>query len=139
MLLQFYHCPICGNIVVKIVDSGVTPVCCGQEMKPLVPKTEEEYMEKHLPVLEKCEHHVYKVKVGEVEHPMTDQHYIMFICLQTEDGFVLSYLDPGDEPEVTFCCRSKPLAVYSYCNVHGLWRVESKDNCKNRLFKKCKQ
>ena len=36
-----------------------------------------------------------------------------------------SYNDLKDKPEAVICtCGSKPVAVYEYCNLHGLWKTE---------------
>ncbi len=111
----------------KLVDSGVIPLCCGTEMVELSKGTEDGAREKHLPVVECLEKGVIKVKVGSEPHPMTEGHHIAFIYLETADGGQIKYLKPGDSPEAVFygCC-SKALKVYAYCNIHGLWRTEVK-------------
>lgn len=125
MELLFYHCPICGNVVIKVVDGGTTPVCCGAEMEIMTPKTEDGFFEKHLPVVERCDHYAYEVKVGKIPHPMTVEHSIQFICVQGENEIQIRYLSPGDDASALFVCEEKPVAVYSYCNVHGLWKTDS--------------
>ena len=53
---------------------------------------------------------------------MLDAHYIQFICLETENGVQIRYLKPGQEPKAEFALNGeKPVAVYEYCNLHGLW------------------
>lgn len=123
MDLQFYHCPICGNVIIKVSDGGTTPVCCGAEMEIMIPKTKDGFAEKHLPVVERCDHYTYEVKIGQVPHPMTAEHFIEFICVQTEKETLIRYLSPGDEPVGLFVCGDRPLAIYAYCNVHGLWKT----------------
>lgn len=125
MELKFYECPICGNIIAKVFDSGVNVVCCGKEMKELDASTTDEAFEKHVPVYT-VEGNTIHVKIGSVEHPMTEEHYIEWIALQTTQGNQRKCLKPGDSPEVCFCiCEGdKVEAIYAYCNVHGLWRTE---------------
>ncbi|MCQ2164885.1 MAG: desulfoferrodoxin [Bacteroidales bacterium] len=139
MILHFYHCPICGNIIVKVHDGGPTPVCCGSEMRPLVPKREEEYKEKHLPVVKRCDHYTFEVEVGSVPHPMTDEHHIEFICVQTENETIVRHLSPGDDPVSLFVCDSAPQAVYAFCNRHGLWMTETIEDIRCETKKKCKR
>lgn len=126
--LIFYHCPHCGNIAVKTNDSGAPISCCGQPMQPLVPHTAEAGAEKHLPAVSRSckissQNCSLTARIGTAPHPMADDHHINWICLQTDRGFHLQHLAPGAQPQAEFCCGSaKPLAVYAYCNIHGLWR-----------------
>ncbi len=121
---KFYICERCGNIIGKIHDSGVPVVCCGQPMKQLVPGTVEASLEKHIPVAT-VEGNTVKVAVGSVEHPMIPEHYIPWIYLQTTMGGQRKNLQPGEAPAVTFALtdEEKPVAVYAYCNLHGLWKT----------------
>lgn len=126
MKAKFYICRHCGNIIGMINDAGVPVMCCGQKMEALVPNTTEAAGEKHLPVVT-VDGATVIVKVGEVAHPMTDEHYIQWVYIETENGGQRRALKPGDKPEVTFCVgEDKPIAVYAYCNLHGLWRTEVK-------------
>lgn len=130
MATKFYLCTTCGNVVVKFVDSGVTPVCCGEEMIELEPGTTDGSKEKHVPAIEHLDECTIKVKVGSEAHPMIPEHYIRFVCLEMEDGIQVKYLEPGQEPEVTFYgCKGKPVAVYEYCSIHGLWKASASDQC----------
>ena len=126
MKAKFYICRHCGNIIGMINDAGVPVMCCGQKMEALVPNTTEAAGEKHLPVVT-ADGATVTVKVGEVAHPMTDEHYIQWVYIETENGGQRRALKPGDKPEVTFCLgEDKPIAVYAYCNLHGLWKTEIK-------------
>lgn len=120
-----YVCPICGNVIMKVVDSGVVPVCCGEEMELLQPQMAEhsgELHEKHIPVVRKVDDHTLHVAVGSVPHPMSADHQISFILLELENGLQLRFLQPGDSPDACFCsCEDKPENVYALCNKHGLW------------------
>lgn len=130
MATKFYLCTVCGNVVIKCIDSGVDVSCCGKQMQELIPSTNDSAMEKHLPVVEFLENGTIKVKVGSQPHPMTPGHHISFIYLETEHGGQVKYLTPDDAPEAVFCsCKDKPVAVYEYCNVHGLWKTELPKTC----------
>ncbi len=123
--MKFYRCEHCGNIVMKLNDSGVPVVCCGQPMKELVPGATDGALEKHVPVVE-IEGNTVKVKVGEAEHPMLEEHFIQFIVLETSNGHQVKYLKPGQKPEAVFVLSDgeKAVAAYEYCNLHGLWVKE---------------
>ena len=123
--MKFYLCEHCGNIIGKIHDAGVPVVCCGQKMTQLIPGTVEASAEKHIPV-PSVNGSVVKVAVGSVSHPMIEAHYISWIYLQTTVGGQRKNLVPGAAPEVTFALAEgeTPVAVYAYCNLHGLWKAD---------------
>ena len=123
MKLKFYRCEICGNIIGKVYDSGVDVECCGKYMTPLTANTSDGAVEKHVPVVTVDGSNVH-VKIGSAEHPMTEEHFIEWIALQTKTGNQRKCLKPGDKPEVCFCiCDGDEVeAVYAYCNLHGLWK-----------------
>ena len=121
---KFYICSHCGNIVEMVKDAGVKPVCCGQAMEELVPNTVEASGEKHIPAVV-VEDGVVKVNVGSVDHPMVDVHYIEWVYVKTEKGSQLKYLAPGEAPKAEFVLGDdKAVAVYAYCNIHGLWKID---------------
>ncbi len=123
-MAKFYICEKCGNIVEKHENSGVPVVCCGQKMSELVPGTVEASREKHIPVAE-VKDGVVTVTVGSVLHPMTEEHLISWVYLETDRGSQKKTLKAGDTPVVTFALSDeKPLAVYAWCNLHGLWKAE---------------
>lgn len=123
MKLKFYICPHCGQIVAKIKDKGVPVVCCGEPMKELVPGTTEAAHEKHIPVYT-VDGNIVNVTVGFVEHPMTEPHYIEWILLETKNGNQRKVLTPTDAPKASFALLpgDEVVAVYAYCNLHGLWQ-----------------
>ena len=121
---RFFICEHCGNLIGMIHDAGVPMMCCGQKMTQLVPGTVEASVEKHLPVVA-VEGNVVKVSVGAVAHPMTEEHSITWVYLQTDRGGQRKCLAPAAAPVVEFALADeKPVAVYAYCNLHGLWKTD---------------
>lgn len=121
---RFYICEHCGNIVGLIKDAGVPLMCCGQKMTKLEPGTVEASHEKHIPVCT-IEGNTVKAVVGSVAHPMTEEHSITWVYLQTDRGGQRKCLTPASEPVVTFALADeKPISVYAYCNLHGLWKTD---------------
>lgn len=99
--------------------------CCGKELKELTPNTSEGATEKHLPVAEHTGNLV-TVSVGSVAHPMSEEHSITFICLETEKGFQHVELKADSEPKACFALveGDRPVAAYAYCNLHGFWKTK---------------
>ena len=123
MAVKFFKCNHCGNVIMKVVDSKVPVVCCGEKMAELVANTEEASVEKHLPVVNRIDSSKIKVEVGSAPHPMLPEHHIAFIYVECERGGIRA--DLKDKPEATVCtCTDEPIAVYEYCNLHGLWKTE---------------
>ena len=92
----------------------------------LVANTVDAAFEKHVPVIEVASDTV-TVKVGSVEHPMLDAHYIEFVVLVTETGMQMKWLKPGMKPEAVFKLipGDKAVVAFEYCNLHGLWKAEA--------------
>ena len=123
---KFLLCKHCGNMVEFIEDSGVSIVCCGNDMNELVPNTEEASTEKHLPAVTVSDDGIV-VQVGSTLHPMEDAHNITFVYVETGRGGQRKCLKVGEEPKLSFSFSdNKPVAVYAYCNLHGLWKTEVK-------------
>ena len=120
--LIFYRCQICGNIVIKLVDKGMPVFCCGQAMSEIQPNTTDAAVEKHCPVVEVSDG-VATVKVGEVAHPMTPEHFISHIVLQTNVKVQYCQLQPGQQPQAEFALTDgeQVLQAFSFCNLHGVW------------------
>ena len=129
---QVYRCPICGNVV-EVLHSGAVLSCCGQPMQLMEENATDGAYEKHVPVVEKVEGG-FKVKVGAVEHPMTEEHYIQWVELLTPFCVMRRELHPGDKPEALFlvdpatACGQKVMSfdvseirAREYCNLHGLY------------------
>ena len=125
MKQKFLKCEHCGNIVGVVKESGVPVMCCGEEMKEIIPGTVEASKEKHIPVYKVEGNKVY-VNVGDIEHPMQEEHYIEWISIQTKFGNQRKVLKPNNKPEVCFsiCEGDEIEAVFAYCNLHGLWKAE---------------
>ena len=121
---KFYVCRHCGNLVGMIHDAGVPVVCCGEKMEALVPNTVEASGEKHIPAVT-VDGKKLVVNVGSVDHPMAPEHFIEWVYVETEKGGLRKALKPGEAPNVSFeLGEDKAIAVYAYCNLHGLWKVE---------------
>ncbi len=122
--IRFYVCEHCGNIIGVIHNAGVPMMCCGQKMTLLEPGTVEASHEKHIPVVEK-NGDIVKVTIGSIAHPMLEEHHITWVYLQTNRGGQRKCLPIGGEPTVSFAlCDETPVAVYAYCNLHGLWKTD---------------
>ena len=121
---KIYVCEHCGNMVGMINDSGVPLVCCGHKMTQIIPGVVEASREKHIPVAT-VEGNTVKVTVGAIEHPMAEEHHINWVDLLTDKGGQKKNLEVGKEPTISFALvDEKPIAVYAYCNLHGLWKAE---------------
>ncbi len=122
--LVVYKCDKCGSMVVKINNKGPVPVCCGEPMKEVRANDTDAATEKHVPVVEIVDG-IVNVKVGSVEHPMMDAHYITFIALETKKGVQVKFLEPGEAPAASFTLiDDEPVTAYEYCNLHGLWKKD---------------
>ena len=123
MKQKFYICRHCGNVAAMIRNAGVPLYCCGEKMQEMIPGTTDASGEKHIPVF-RVEGGTVYVAVGSVEHPMTGEHYIEWICLETEHGVQYAHLEPDDDPRAKFaiCDGDKVREVYAFCNQHSLWR-----------------
>ena len=103
---ELYKCTECGHIVEVLVGGE----CGVAGMEHVVENTTDAATEKHVPV-------------GEVEHPMTEAHSILWIELVTNNNEVLrKYLDPTDRPVAEFKTDATEVYAREYCNLHGLWR-----------------
>lgn len=124
---RFYYCPICGNIVEKVHDSGNDIECCGRPMLELSAGITDGKTEWHVPFCE-MKDGVLHVRVGEQEHPMTEEHHIEWVEIVTSMGVARKYFKPGCKPEACFLMHEneKLCAAYAYCNKHKLWKLNVK-------------
>ncbi|MGL4985741.1 MAG: desulfoferrodoxin family protein [Treponemataceae bacterium] len=119
---KFFRCKHCGNLIGMIYNSGVKIKCCGEDMQELIANTTEAANEKHIPVVTQNGNKV-TVTIGEVEHPMTEEHFIQWIYVQTEKGGHRHNFKAGDKPVAEFeLVNDKVVSVFEYCNIHGLWK-----------------
>lgn len=123
--MKFLLCEHCGNEVEMIRDIGVPIYCCNEPMQELIPNTSDGAAEKHVPVVRK-EDGALIVELGSTAHPMQDDHLMEWVVVETEHGCLRRDLHPGDDTTVKFlvCDCDKPVAVYAYCNLHGLWMAK---------------
>jgi superoxide reductase len=119
---QILKCEVCSNMLETIRGGAGEVVCCGKSMKILTANTVDAAKEKHVPVIEKIADG-YMVKVGGVEHPMEDKHYIQWIELRAGDSVYKQYLTPGQKPEGIFKLKADHVEAREYCNLHGLWKA----------------
>ena len=122
--VKFYRCPICGNIIGLVQGNADTIMCCGRPMEAMVANTTDAATEKHVPVYERVENEIV-VRVGEVEHPMEKDHYIMWIAQVSENKTTRVKLYP-EQSTVTRFPYIPGSVLYAYCNKHGLWKNEVK-------------
>ena len=98
--------------------------CCGEPMQQLQANPKEHSKEKHQPVVS-TQGNTVSVNVGEIAHPMAQDHSIPWIYLQTKHGGQRKCLLPGEEPSVSFALeKDEAVAAFSYCNQHGLWKTD---------------
>lgn len=123
-LRSLYYCKHCKNLVEVVQAGGGELVCCGEAMTLLKANTTEAANEKHIPVIEETPTGI-KVTVGSVEHPMTEEHYIVFIEVLTESEVIRKELKPGMKPQAEFNVKkSDVLEVREFCNLHMLWAAK---------------
>lgn len=121
--LRIFKCNKCGKILEVFPNTHCCPtICCGEPMAELKANSVDAAQEKHVPAVTVTGNKV-EVQVGSVLHPMLENHYITFIILVTDKEVRRVDLKPGEQPVHTFTLSEgeKPLAVYEYCNLHGLW------------------
>ena len=91
------------------------------EFEEIIPNTKDASIEKHIPVYE-IDGNIINVRVGSIDHPMDDNHYIMWIALVSKDSIEIKKLKPADKPITTFQYINAS-SIYAYCNLHGLWKT----------------
>ena len=123
--MKFYRCPMCGNIIAYAEHPGCDVMCCGKPMEEIVPGTTDAAQEKHVPVVTR-DGDTVTVTVGSVLHPMTEEHYIKWVALETTSGNQRKLLSPGNDPVVKFAILpgEEVVSCLAYCNLHGLWAAE---------------
>ena len=99
--MKFYKCAICGNVIEKVLDKGVPVMCCGKVMEEIVANTTDAAVEKHVPMPTYADG-VLTVRVSDVEHPMTPEHWITFIAVEFGGKVARVDLTANDKPEAVF-------------------------------------
>lgn len=119
-LNQIYKCNICGNIVEVVHQGEGSLVCCNKPMVLFKENTVDAAKEKHVPAITR-EGDVVTIKVGSVEHPMEEKHYIEWVEIIDGGKVYRQYLKPGEKPEAKFCVTGNRVTAREFCNLHGLW------------------
>ncbi|MEE1117715.1 desulfoferrodoxin family protein [Methanosphaera sp.] len=113
-------CKNSGNVIEIIKPGNDVDVA---ELNVIEAKTEGEGSPKHVPIVTRLECG-YHVKVGEVEHPMDEDHYIAMIELIADGQIHKQYLNPGDKPEAYFQIpEAECVEAREFCTLHGLWKA----------------
>lgn len=116
-MLKIYQCEKCKKTILSKEELQL------DGWVELVAGSTDAAQEKHVPVVTKKCKQVH-VDVGSVAHPMTDAHWIEWVAIETENGYQVRYLQPDSEPVCNFSLGDEKLvAVYAYCNLHGLWKA----------------
>ena len=121
--MKVYVCKKCGNVILKLEDKTEALECCQQKMDLVTPNTVEASLEKHLPIYN-VEENIINITVGDVIHPMSDEHYISFIILASDNDFIIKKFSSKDQPVASFAYNKDYTKIYAYCNLHGLWLTE---------------
>ena len=123
--MKFLKCRHCGKIIAVVNERNVPTICCGEPMSEMIPNTSDGAVEKHVPVYE-VKDNVVTVTVGEVKHPMMENHYIEWIAIETNFGNQRKVLKPGEEPVAKFALLEgeKVIRVVEHCNLHGLYATK---------------
>lgn len=123
--MRLFRCAHCGNTIVFVKESGVPVICCGEPMREILPGSVDASHEKHVPVAH-TDGSMVTIEVGSAVHPMEEKHFIEWIVLESKKGRQRKTLKPGDAPKATFMLTKDdaPVAVYAYCNLHGLWKTD---------------
>ncbi|MFA6799805.1 MAG: desulfoferrodoxin [Candidatus Methanomethylophilaceae archaeon] len=117
-----YHCKKCGNYVEVLYAGKGALSCCDEVMELVEIRSADFALEKHVPYIEKKDGGVL-VKIGkETAHPMTPEHYIVYIEICADGLLMRSYLKPGDKPEAFFETDAKEITARELCNVHSVWK-----------------
>ena len=117
------YCKKCKNLVEILQTGNGAIICCGEPMTLLVANTHEAANEKHIPVILEKDDSI-QVTVGSVEHPMTEEHYIVFIECLTDKKVYRKDLKPGDMPKACFPVKKADvIEIREFCNLHMLWKA----------------
>ena len=116
---KMYRCPVCDTVAEVAEQYGLELTCC-RTMTPVIPRTGGPGEEFHLPYLELTNRGL-KVSVGRREHPMQEDHHIVWIDVLHDRKCHRQLLERGQPPEAVFDLWAADLTVRAYCSLHGLW------------------
>lgn len=119
MSTKFYKCNSCGNVITKLVDSGVPVVCCGKGMTLLQPMPVQDENRHLLPHVTLLDGGVVRLTIHENVLCNVGDNKKMFIYLEFEHGGILISDLSKQEIDLSFGC-SRPVALYKYCTHCGL-------------------
>lgn len=108
----FYVCPVCANVISATGEAVIS--CCGITLPPV---EAEEADSAHALKIEPTEDEYYVT----MNHPMQKDHYISFFAAVSGSTVQFAKLYPEWNCEARFK-RDGVIAVYAYCNKHGLFR-----------------
>lgn len=120
--LEVYKCDVCGNIAEVLHPGAGKLICCGKPMRHLAENTTDAATEKHVPVIGATDDGI-KATIGEVPHPMEQEHHIEWVQLIKGDHSCRIFLSPGSEPAAVFTRLDGEVVAREYCNLHGLWKA----------------
>lgn len=109
--LNFYVCPICGNLLTSTGEASVS--CCGKVLEPSVPKKADADEKLSVELIE----NEYFVSSN---HDMTKEHYITFVALLTGDSIILRKQYPEWDLQTRIPRMAHGKLVW-HCNKHGMF------------------
>ena len=119
VIKQCKNCMSTVKVIKDCKEQGCGIICCGEEMKELVPNSVDAAVEKHVPN--------YEVKDGKiivtVNHVMEEEHYIEWISICYNNSESTIYFKPGDVAKAEFDYVPSS-TIYAYCNKHSLWKKD---------------
>ena len=121
--MRIFKCKNCDRLFMLLME-GKSPEIEGHLVEVRA-NSKDAAVEKHVPAV-KVDGNKVEVVVGEVVHPMLEEHFIGTIILKTDKMVHIKNLKAGEEPKASFVLAEdeKPVADYEYCNLHGLWVKE---------------
>lgn len=121
--MKILKCKNCDKLLFTLREGKNDIVC--EDLEVVKANSKDAALEKHVPAVT-VKDNVVEVVVGDVIHPMLEEHLIQEIILETNHSTHIRHLKAGEEPKATFVLAEgeKPVAVYEYCNLHGLWVKE---------------
>lgn len=121
---ETYKCFQCGNnVTINNCRESKGMTCCEKPMLFMNPLEKEGAGEKHVPVIEEIEGGI-RVIVGEVKHPMEEDHSIKWIEVSNNEMHIKKFLKPAQAPQADFMIdMTQEFEVKAYCDTHGVWKA----------------